>query len=160
MPEKTTAELLDEYYKKHPEKRPLMRRLADQRKANTREKANFNAIYKEEFDKQRGKSLKARARQEAIDKYRPTRKQKMSSFADAIGNLGGIGTTTQQQRRKSSSKKKQKGKQKFTVIGGKAYPIAKQPHQQSKTHHKKKKRRTSNDPFDLGGLDNIGDFDF
>ena len=158
MPEKTTAELMDEYYKKHPGKRPLMRRLADQRKANAAEKAKYNAIYREEFNKQRAKSLKAKAKQEAIDKYRPTRKQKMDRFANSIGSLGGVGgfgATTPQKQKQSSSKNKQK----FTIVGGKAYPIAKQ-HQQSRTHQKKKKKKTSSDPFDLGGLDNIGDFNF
>ena len=154
---------MDEYYKKHPEKRPLMRRLSDQRKTNAAEKAKFQAAYRKEFDKQRMVSLKERAKQEARDKYRPTRKQKMDSLAGAIGNLGnfgGMSMSTQQKRKPSSSKKKPKSKQKFTVIGGKAYPIAKQ-HQQKQTHHKKKKKkRTSSDSFDLGGLDNIGDFDF
>lgn len=128
MPEKTTKELLDEYYKEHPEKRPLGRRLADNRKAAAEEKAKFAAIYREEFNKQRAVSLKARAKQEAREKYRPTRRQKIDNLVDSIGSLGGAPT---QQRRKTPKK-----------------------------HKKKKKRKTSNDPFNLDGFGDIGDFNF
>jgi len=155
--------LTKQYHKEHPERKTLMQRLADNRKAAAKEKTKYQAAYREEFNKQRMVSLKARAKQEAREKYRPTRKQKMDNLANAIGNLGdfgGVGTSTQQRRKTSSSKKKhKKSKQKFTVIGGRAYPIAKQ-HQQSQVHHKKKKKKTSSGAFDLGGLDNIGDFNF
>jgi len=155
--------LTKQYYKEHPERKTLMQRLADNRKAAAKEKTKYAAIYREEFNKQRAKSLKIRAKAEAIAKHQSTSKQKMDNFANAIGNLGSfgeMGTSTQQRQRTPSAKKKhKKSKQKFTVIGGEAYPVAKQ-HQQSQVHRKKKKKRTSSDPFDLGGLDNIGDFNF
>ena len=129
MAEKSVKELEDEYYKKNPGKRPLMRRLADNRKAQAKEKAKYNEIYREEFNKQRAASLKIRAKAEARAKYQPTRKQKMDGFVNALGNLGGA-------------------------------PITNKRKTQSKSKKKKTKKHTSNDPFDLGGLDNIGDFDF
>lgn len=156
MPEKSTSELLDEYYKKNPGKRPLMRRFADNRKAAAKEKAKYNEIYREEFNKQRAKSLKIRAKAEARAKYQPTKKQKMDDFVNAIGSLGGA---PQIKRKTTPSKKKRSGKTQYKIIGGKAYPIAKTS-RSTTTSRKKKKTRKSNDPWDLGGLDNIGDFDF
>jgi len=155
MSEKSTKELEDEYYKKNPGKRPLMRRLADNRKAQAKEKQKYAAIYREEFNKQRAVSLKQRAKQEAIDKFSLTRKQKMDKFANAIGNLGGAPAI----KRKTTPTKKHKNKTQYKIINGKAYPIGKTSHSTA-TSHKKKKTHRSNDPFDLGGLDNIGDFDF
>jgi len=148
----TSDKLTEEYHKKYPEKKSLMERLADQRAANARDKADINAIYRAEFNKQRAISVKARARDEARDRYRPTRKQKMDSFANAIGNLGGM-STTKQHKHKTSSKKKH-NKPKYTIIHGKAYPVAGSSH--NKKHQKKKTKRKTNDAFDFGNFD----FDF
>lgn len=150
---KSAKELEDEYYKKNPGKRPLMRRLADNRKAAAKEKAKYASIYREEFNKQRAVSLKARAKQEAIDKFRPTRKQKMDSFANAIGNLGGAPAT----KKKTTTPAKKRKQPKYTIIGGKAYLVGGQT-QPQKTK-KKKTSKKSKDTWDLSGLDNFN-FDF
>lgn len=147
---------MDEHIKKAPVKKTLLQKLADNRAKQKATKEHYKKIYMEEYNKGRAKAIKKRARQEAFEKHRPTRKQKIDSMLKGFENLGLGAAGVSQPRRKTGGKKKRK--QKYVIVGGKAYPKAGSG--QSKSQPRRTKKKRSGFDLDLDFVDDIGDFDF
>lgn len=138
----------------------FLEKLKKNREAMAKQREADRKIYREAYTKQKHISLAERAKQEAKEKHRPTRKQKIDNILKGIENIGNIGMgtgTTQRRRSPQKSKRGKQKKKKYAVVGGKAYEIGGQPTRSGT--RKTKKKQGSSDPFDLGGIDDI-DFDF
>ena len=148
---------MDEHMRKEktPVKKTLLQKLKDNRDEARKEKEHYRHIYRDEYGLAKAKAIKKRARQEAFEKHRPTRKQKIDNALAGFADLGfGAAGVKPPKHGKSSSKKK--GKPNYAIIGGKAYPIAGSEHNKSQ-HQKTKKKRND---FDFDWADDIGNFDF
>lgn len=153
MSEYEELKKMDEQIKNKAGKKPLLQRLKENRDSTRANKEHYKKLYREEFEKSKEKAIIKRAKQEAYEKYRPTRKQRIDSALSGFANLGieaaGIG--------RPRPKKTKQSKTKYTNIGGKAYPIAGSGKTKSNSHKPKKK---SKNPFDFDFVDDFGDFDF
>ena len=148
---------MDKHIQKAPVKKTLLQKLADNRAKQRATKEHYKEIYRKEYGITKAKAIKKRARQEAYEKHRPTRKQKIYSVLKCFENLGLCAAGASQTRSRKTGGKK-KGKQKYTIVGGKAYPVAGSGKGGSQPRKSKKKR--SGFDLDLGFVDDIGDFDF
>lgn len=151
---------MDKSIQKAPVKKTLLQKMADNRAKQKATKEYWKAIYMEEYNKKRAEAIKARAKQEAWEKHRPTRKQKIDSALKGFENLGlaGLGQPSTSKPEKTGKDKKGKGKKpKFAVVGGKAYPIA---GTSGKKKTSKTKKKQSEFDIDFNIIDDIGDFDF
>ena len=156
MSEYEDLKQMDKHIQKAPIKKTVLQRLKDNRDEARREKEHYRHIYREEYGKAKAKAIKKRARQEAFEKHRPTRKQKIDKALAGFESLGFGAVGVSQPNRKASSKKK--GKTKYTIVGGKAYPMAGGGTGKSQSQRTKKKR--SGFDLDFDWADDIGEFNF
>lgn len=151
----TSDALMRQYKKEHPEKRSFLEKLADNRKQAAKQKAILRDVYIDEYRKQSIKSIKARAKQEAREKFRPTRKNRMDDMINTIGNLGGAPNFNPQKT--SHKSKKKSGKKQYVIVGGKAYPKAQQGNRRSNRRQTPRTKKRTKDPFDLSELNDAID---
>ena len=139
---------------KQPEKKGILTsalaRAKENRQRMQKEKERLKQIYRAEYDVARIEAIKGRAKQEAREKYRPTRKQKIDTLLSGISSLGTDAVGASKPRRKS---KKGSGKKQYVIKGGQAYPVA----GSSRSSTKKRKSKKKQDAFDFDCLEDIGD---
>jgi len=144
---------------KQPEKKGILAsalaRAKENRQKMREEKKRLRRIYMKEYNVAREKAIKGRAKQEAREKYRPTRKQKIDEFLSGFSNLGTDAIGVSEPRRTS---KKGSGKKQYIIRGGKAYPIAGSGG--SSTKKRKSKKKQGGFDLDLDYLEDIEDFNF
>lgn len=145
---------------KQPEKKGILAGALAKAKENRQrmreEKERLRRIYRVEYDVARVEAIKGRAKQEAREKYRPTRKQKVNNLLAGFSSLGTDAVGTSQPRKTS---KKGRGKKQYIIRGGQAYPIAGKGGSSTKKRKPKKKQGGFDLDF-LEGMGDIGDFDF
>ena len=148
---------------KQPEKKGILAsalaRAKENRQRAQKEKERLREIYRKDYDIARAEAIRGRARQEAREKYRPTRKQKIDNLLSGISSLGTDAVGVSQPRKTS---KKGSGKKQYVIRGEQAYPIA----GSGGSSTKKKKSKKKQGAFDLDFLEgmedigDIGDFNF
>ena len=122
---KSTDQLLKEYYQKHPEKKhPGFTRLVGAAKRVDKVVVNFN---RRSNPMMRTKPMQPKRQYSVDNNYNP------------FGSMFDMGMQTMTRKTK---KPKTSSKTKYTVIGGKAYPIA------GTSGKKKKKSRKKPKPYD------------
>lgn len=148
---------MDKQIKNKAGKKTLLQRLKENRESMRANKEHYRQVYKEEFEKHKTTAIQQRAKQEAYEKYRPNRKQRIDSALAGFADLGFAAAGTSKAQPRKTAKKGKQSKTKYANIGGKAYPIAGSGKTKSSSRKPKKKRSTE---FDLDFADDFGDFDF
>jgi len=142
---------MDSSIKNKAGKKPLLQRLKENRERMNVKKQEARRVYAEEYEKSKIQAIKKKARQEAFEKHRPTRKQKVDKILSGFENLGSFGAGLKPSTSRPKKTKHKQSKTKYVNIGGKAYPVAGSG--KTKSSSPKSKNKSKKDPFDM-------DFDF